>query len=494
MNNHNNTRKWSLWVEPWIILLVVLSMSFGSLTFTSCNHNNYSDDVKLVFSTDTLMFDTIFTTVPSITRSFTVVNPGADPVKLDVFLAGGDQSYYSINVDGVAGKEFHGVEIAAHDSIFVFVKVNINPTNQNNPYLITDSVLFYNTHRKQSVQLVAFGQDAHFIIPDHTNSSMHYYIVAHEHEQVHWTNDKPWVVYGWAVVDSLGTLTIDPGTKIYFHHGGGLWVYRYGNIHVNGTVEEPVLFAGDRRESFYDTDYEQWDRIWINEGTSTNTIDNAIITNSAIGLQVSSLTEYLGNKTIVNNSVIHNNKMLGVLARASDLEMNNCQVSNNGSYSMLLQVGNFTLNHVTVANYFSQHARKEPAFALSNHYVENDTRILGNTTLTCNNCIIYGNMGVDADELGFSSFEGVELNYDFHNCLVKSNMLDAHFHNCINNKDPEFVSKFGQNYNIKETSPAIDAGKTGLGITTDILGRLRNGVPDIGAFEYYPEPEEKRAR
>jgi hypothetical protein len=33
----------------------------------------------------------------------------------------------------------------------------------------------------------------------------------------------------------------------------------------------------------------------------------------------------------------------------------------------------------------------------------------------------------------------------------------------------------------------------GLGITTDILGRPRNGVPDIGAYEYYPIPEEKVA-
>ena len=352
--------------------------------------------------------------------------------------------------------------------------------------------MFYNTQRKQSVQLVAFGQDAHFIVPDHIGASMSYNIVAHEHEDVHWTNDKPWVIYGWAVVDSLGKLTIDPGTKVYIHHGGGIWVYRYGNIHVNGTYDDPVLFTGDRREAFYATDYEQWNRILINEGTQDNIINNAIITNSSTGVEVSSLMEYLGNKTIINNTVIHNNKYYGLVAQGADVEMNNCQISNTGSYSVVLQVGDFTLNHVTIADYFSQSARKEPALAVSSYYDKGDIRYLGNTNLVCNNSIIYGNL--NEDEFVAASYSGVDLNYHFNHCLIKMLNLDNHFTNCIHQKDPEFVSNYSQNYNLKETSPAIDAGMTGLGITTDILGRLRNGNPDIGAYEYYPAAEEKRMR
>lgn len=481
------------WIYKFLYLLLFVILVASGLTFNSCRHNQYNENVMLEFSTDTLMFDTIFTTVSSVTRSFTVTNPSPDPVKLDIYLAGGTQSYYSINVDGVAGTEFHEVEIPAHDSIFVFVKVNINPTNQNNPYLITDSVLFYNTQRKQSVQLVAFGQDAHFIIPDHHNVSMPYYIVAHEHEHVHWTNDKPWVIYGWAVVDSLGKLTIDPGTRVYVHHGGGIWVYRYGNIHVNGTFDEPVLIAGDRRESFYDTDYEQWSRILINEGRDDNIINNAIITNASTGLDISSLTEYLGNKTIINNSIIHNNRYYGVVAQSADVEMNNCQISNTGSYSVVLQVGDFKFNHVTIANYFQQRKREVPAFGLSNYYDKGDTRYLGATHFECNNSIIYGVHSDSYDEIVTSAYNGVDLNYRFNNCIVKKEELDGNFSNCFD-RDPKFLSNYGQNYNLKEESPAIDAGMIGLGITTDIMGRMRNGVPDIGAYEYYPSGEEKSFR
>lgn len=487
--------KRSIFTKYILTSVIAFAIAASSLVSTSCRHNQYNTDAILTFSTDTLMFDTVFTTISSITRNFTVTNPTSEPVKLDILLAGGGNSYYSINVDGKAGTEFHDIEIAPHDSIFVFVKVTINPTNQNNPYLITDSVMFINENNRQSVQLVAFGQDAHFIIPDHLNSSMHYKIVAAEHQHTHWTNDKPWVIYGWAVVDSLGTLTIDPGTRIYVHNGGGIWVYRYGNIQVHGTAEQPVKFAGDRLESFYASDYAQWDRIWINEGSTDNVIEHAIITNASIGLQVSALEEYLNNKTIVRNSIIHNNATTGVLARAANLEMTNCQISNNGQYSLLLQIGNFTLNHLTVANFA---AHQNESFALCNFYNDYEynaageavsVTVLGDAHLTCNNSIIYGSSD---NEFATHTKTGASLSYNFKNCLVKKEEFDNYFVNCLKDKNPLFISNFEQDYNLQATSPAIDAGMTGLGINTDLLGRPRNGIPDIGAYEYYPQESGKR--
>lgn len=479
------------------IYVVVITAAIA-LTLPSCQRNNNAE-APLEFSADTIMFDTVFTTITSSTRTFTVRNTTGSSVEVDIALAGGKQSYYSINVDGVSGTDFRNVEIPAHDSIFVFVKVNINPTDQNLPYLVTDSIMFYQKNRIQSVQLVAFGQDAHFIVPDHTGGSLHYNIVAHEHEHIHWTNDKPWVIYGWAVVDSLGKLTIDPGTKVYVHNGGGIWVYRYGNIHINGTLDEPVTITGDRLESFFANDYAQWNALWINEGSEDNLIENAIISNSSYGIHLEALTEYTGNKTIINNSVIHNNQVVGVRAEGAALEMNNCQVSNNGTYGLALWVGDFTLNHVTVANYFTQSVRKTPAVALTNYFVKTEViagnavnvSYVGDANVTFNNCIIYGAL---QNEFVTDSKNGAELNYTLHNCIVKKDSINnGHFINCFN-ANPKFIATYGQNYNIEETSPAIDAGMEGLGITTDILGRPRNGIPDIGAYEYYPIPEEKVAR
>jgi len=477
----------------------LLCIPFCILTLcTQCNRHNVLDE-KLTFSSDTVLFDTVFTTVTTVTKNFRVINPNDEALTVDIRLAGGNQSYYNINVDGQSGYEFHNVEIPAHDSLFVFVRALINPTNQNTPYLIADSILFSNDNIFQQVQLIAFGQDAHFILPDHTNSSMRYKIIAHEHEVAHWTNDKPWVIYDWAVVDSLGQLIIDPGTQIYVHKAGGLWVFRDGNLQVNGTPEEPVRFSGDRLESFYDTDYAQWNRIWINESShQDNVINNAIITNATIGLQCSAITDYntsRSNKTIVNNSIIHNNADVGVLVRAANLEMNNCQISNNQNYSIVMQVGNFDLNHVTVANY-SGHTN--PSAVVGNFFDvvtinsngEYETvYMVGDANLNCRNSIIYGNRS--DGEFATSTMDGANVNYTFQNCIVRKTEFDDHFIQCIN-KDPQFVGNYAQDYNLQETSPAIDAGMTGLGITTDLLGRMRNGVPDIGAFEYYPATDMKK--
>lgn len=459
-----------------------------TLCFTSGCKPNIINTRKLVFSVDTLMFDTVFTTTTSITKSFTVYNPNSKAMAVDIMLAGGAQSYYSMNVDGVAGYEFKNVKIAARDSIFVFVKVLINPVNQNNPYLVTDSIRFSTESQQQFVQLVAYGQDAHFIVADH-HGGIDYKVVAHPHETVHWTNDKPWVIYGWAAIDSLGTLIVDAGTRVYVHKGGGIWVYRYGNIQVNGTADRPVYFAGDRREPFFTDDYAQWDRIWINESTTDNNINHAVITNAAIGLQVSILEEDLGNKTIVNNTIIQNNANIGVLGRAARIEMNNCQISNNGNYSLLFQIGQYQLNHVTVANYCTRTVRRTPAVALTNHYEDPNANYIGDAGLTCNNSIIYGYLD---NEITKSSVSGAALDYTLHNCIVKQESLDNHFVNCIRNREPLFVDKDEQDCQLQAGSPAIDAGMTSLGITEDLLGRARDETPDIGAYEYYPPVDNKR--
>ncbi len=478
----NNLLEIFLTISP--IFLFIFSVSM----FSGCKPNNLSGDKKLEFSSDTIFFDTVFSTISSSTRTFTVRNTTSENLMVDISLAGGKQSYYSINVDGVAGTDFRNIEIPAKDSIFIFVKVNINPSNQNNPFLVTDSIVFHTEDNSlQSVQLVAFGQDAHFIVPNQTIVGMNINIIAHEHEHVHWTNDKPWVIYGWAVVDSLGTLTIDPGTKVYVHSGGGIWIYRFGNIQIDGTTEQPVIIRGDRLESFFDNDFAQWDRIWICEGNKDNVINNAIISNAAIGIQFAAFDEYTGNRNIINNSIIQNNQMYGILAQAANVEMNNCQVSNNGLNSMLLQIGDFEFNHVTVANYYTQGARKNAAVSLDNYYkqmtTEGETYYIGNTNAVFNNSVIYGSLN---NEFTTVTTNQADLKYTFNNCVVKKDSINnSHFINCFN-KDPKFVDKYKQDYNLEEDSPLIDAGMTNLGIFNDLLGRQRNGVPDIGAYEYYP--------
>lgn len=461
-----------------IIAIVVLSLQ-------ACNKTPEDwEDAPLRFSQTEVCFDTIFTTIGSVTQSFTVHNPHNIMLSVDVHLAGGTQSPYSINVDGTAGTSFSDVKIPPKDSIFVHVMVNINPNDQTLPFIVKDSIIFSRGRQVQDVDLVAFGQNARFIVADQGNSSLRYKIVAQAGEVVHWTNELPYVVYGgYAAVDSLGTLIIDPGTTIYFHHGAGLWVYRYGNIQAVGTVDQPITFRGDQLSRWYENDYAQWDRIWINEGVRDNHFEHCIIKNAFIGMQVEALSERLNNQTLLKCCIIRDTQGNGILARNTKLTAENCLISNNGSCSMQLEIGEFDLKHITLANYFSQSVRKNPALYLSNTYNNGLYQLIGDSRLSMQNSIIYGLM---EDEVGIYSYDSDQASVEsnFQNCLVKKRAPTSDFVQCIFNQDPHFTDHNAHDYTLQSSSPAIDAGIVIPTITTDLNGNARDDKPDIGAYEY----------
>lgn len=447
------------------------------LLFSSCNKIE-NREVTLEFSVEELTFDTVFTTVGTITRNFTVYNPSKEDVLADIHLAGAPHSYFSINVDGLAGTDFKDVLIPARDSIFIHVKANLHPGNQNTPFLITDSIVFRNNGKTQDINLLAYGQDANFIVADAGSGNLRYKIIAGAHETVHWTNEKPYVVYGWAAVDSLGTLIIEPGTQVYFHNNSGIWVYSYGSIQANGTPEEPITFRGDRLEPWYDSDFAQWSRIWINEGYGENRISNVLISNAQVGIQIEPLTTYTRNKTTIENSIIKNCRFSGVIARYANLEMNNCLITNCGDYCLDLEVGTFDMKHLTIANYFSQDQRETPAL-----FVSDSCYALyggGETKANFYNTIIFGDI---SNELVERKHDYYGSSYNFYNCLIRTTESSTNFHDCLLNQNPNFVNHREYDFQLEANSPAINAGLSGIGITTDLLNNPRDGQPDIGAYE-----------
>jgi len=191
----------------------------------SCEDETYlsSSDVKLGFSTDTVMFDTVFTTLGSTTQHLKLYNPYDQKVLISsVKLAKGDMSNFRLNINGVSSNEVQDLEIAPFDSLYIFVEVTVDPRGQNLPFVVKDSILFVTNMNNQDVDLVAWGQD--FVL-----------IKQKKLKTTTWTNEKPYLVYNYAFVDSNATLTIEPGTKIYFHKEAGLYVK--GRVIAKGTVE-----------------------------------------------------------------------------------------------------------------------------------------------------------------------------------------------------------------------------------------------------------------
>lgn len=120
--------------NPILLLFVALLLALFN-PFTACKKINYSHKGRFVFSTDTLKFDTVFTTMGSVTRSFKIYNTNNKRIKFDeIKLEVGDTSFFRLNVDGEPTKNIKDVELAPNDSLYIFVALTINPTNGNIPF------------------------------------------------------------------------------------------------------------------------------------------------------------------------------------------------------------------------------------------------------------------------------------------------------------------------------------------------------------------------
>jgi hypothetical protein len=419
-----------------------------------------------------------------------VKNPVDETINISsIYLANGSKSNFRINIDGISSFKANNIELAPKDSLYIFVEVTVDPTNQNTPLLITDSIVFENNGKIQDVDLVAYGQDAYFILPNKFVDGLPpYRIIAGENVDTVWNSTKPIVIYGYAVVDSAASLRIEEGTQIHFHNNSGLWVYIGGKIEVLGTTANPVVFQGDRPESFYDDHPGQWDRIWINESQQDHIIENAIIKNAFIGLQLEHLRSNYGNKITIKNTIIENMLGAGILSRNYSIEGENLLVTNCEQYCVALTLGgSYSFKHSTFANYWNYGVRNTPSVYINNFFQNPDNSISGFDLLKADfeNCIIYGN---NSWELFADSVANTTFNYYFDHCIIKtdSSTTGLHFNNIFRNINPEFEDYYEGDFHLKDISPAIGVGKAGV-LNFDLEGNPRDASnPDLGAYEYTP--------
>ncbi len=485
-----------------IILLstIVLAVSCRKKQVFS---DNPSKNIRL--STDTIAFDTVFTAVGSSTRTLMIYNDNAENLKISsIRLERGGSSPYSVNVDGQAGATFGDVEIYAKDSLYVFIKVTINPDDENNPFFVHDRLVFNTNGNEKVVHLTAYGQNAHYIIgkkgifPDEHGHYTSYYtaITDSVNKDVHWTAEKPYVIYNVALIDSEGTLTIEPGTHVYFHGGAGLWAWSEGQLIVNGTRENPVVFQGDRLEPFYADQPGQWDRIWLMEAREGHghSINHAVIRNGFIGLQIQRMFKNNMEPAYISNTIIENHTGRGVYANCYSVGVSNTLINNCGSHCVALTGGGeYLFTHNTVANYWTNSTRKAEALFFDNLYTNPAD---GNTyaiPFTCeiNNSIVYGSRD---DEFGSGFYPADDTLYVFRNSLIRTQrpQLSQLYESCVFNQNPDFMKPATFDFHLDTLSNAIGIGSpaysTGA-LQFDLDGTDRGDRPDAGAYQYIHIPE-----
>lgn len=484
--------------------LLSLSLLFVLIIgFQSCKKDviNTDSNFNLVFSVDTVYFDTVFVTLGSTTQRFKVYNNSNQRVNISsIRLAGGANSFFRMNVDGIPGTAISDLEIGANDSIFVFAEVTVDPNNEVNPFVVEDSILFETNGNQQKVKLLAYGRNADFYRPTEfpTNGLPAYSVL--DCGTV-WTNEKPKVVIGYLVVDTC-SLQIEGGTQVYMYNNSGLWIFPGGRLNVNGTLQDSVVFKGVRKEEEYKESPGQWDRIWINQGSTGNSINYAVIKNGNIGIQAELITEFdpaTIRKLKVTNTRIRNMRTYGMYANNYNIDASNCLVSNCGSYALLAAGGGtYNFRHCTFANYWSEAVRTEPVCAISNFLETNSVIQVADMNFSFTNGIIYGNI-TNGNELIAVGRPEAQFNWNFSNTLMKIDNPDVDLNNTVNftnmvlNEEPKFKDNTNQDYRLQGDSPAKDGGNLSFvnqipSIPDDILGnsRVADTAPDLGAFEFVP--------
>lgn len=488
---------------------------------------------NLEFSKDTIYLDTVFSNIGSSTYNLKVYNRSDNDIVIPtVRLSLGEASNYRLNVDGLAGKQFENIELLAKDSLFIFVETTIdinNFTNTDDIFLYTDKIEFDTSNNLQTVELVTLVQDAIFIYPNRDTNKVIETLTLNiggefvETElqgrellpnELNFTKDKPYVIYGFAAVPNGETLTIDAGARIHFHSESGLIVNQGATLQVNGSysndqelLENEVIFEGDRLEPNFAETPGQWGTIWLLDGSLNNIINYATIKNATVGILCDGNPNEVDNKLTITNSQIYNSSSFGLLGRNTSIGGENLVINNAGQSSFAGTIGGkYNFTHSTIVNYWNNGFRQLPSVLLNNFILDEDNNatIANLTEANFNNCIIYGN---DNPEIILDEIEdeAVVFNFKFTNCLIRFEDNNNNFtgpnydlndvtkyEGNLFNEDPNFLDTDLNKLIIGDASTAINKGLTTFAtqVPFDILNVNRTASPDLGAYQHITFPED----
>lgn len=409
---------------------------------------------RLRFSEDTVFFDTIFTTVGSITKRLIVHNPNKNRVRISTIrLAGGSNSPYTVIVNGRSGPVVSDLDILGNDSVYVLIKVLIDPSNQNLPFLVSDSIIFDTNTNKQKVLLETYGQDAHFYRKETLPCN------------AIWTNDKPYLLYDTINIDAGCELKIKAGCKIYMHNAAAINVK--GKLTIEGTELDSVLIASDKLDASAKTDLGQWGGIIFQSTSTGNIISWTTIRNASTALRLMSVvdSDTLPELILDHVYLLHASKGL-INAAETDLNGSNVVVSDCPKTLLKHTAGCGVWKHCTFANYSSGFFREET------------NMILGSTTAALKmyvfNSILWGDK---TDEI--TTFNAPALFLE--SSIWKSAYTGVHSNTL--NVNPLFKNTSQFDFRLNSTSPAINLCAP-QGITDDVVGAPRDATPDAGAYEF----------
>jgi len=464
----------------------------------------FDGKANIEVSTDTLYFDTLFTSIGSSTKIVKIYNKENAAIIIDLKIEASGKSFFRMNADGYQGNDLKKIEIRPNDSIYVFVEVTIDPNKPltDSPFIIEENLVITQGSQKLNVLFAAWGQNANYL-----SKAGALGLLSCEKGIITFNDSKPYVIYGILLIDDCNVI-IPKGTRIHVHGGigfsdngtyndGQIIVLDGGKLTVNGTVDQPVIFEGDRLEPDYKESPGQWGGIRIFEKSKGNLLQHTIIRNSIIGMVVDS-----GAELTLKNSIIHNSSNAGIIGVHSTINAENSLIYSSGSYAVqLIYGGSYDFKYCTIGSFFNQ---REAIFMNNKKCLDLQNDILCSkfvdvfpARLSMTNCIITGS---SSDEISFDDFTGRaagnDFFYDLKNCVVKVNelLLAANYPNFFDNcnscynlksQDRLFLNQTRNIYTLDSMSVALEKALPISSILKDLKDKARDGVkPDVGCYEF----------
>lgn len=452
---------------------------------SACNDEHFSTNPShsLRFSADTVYMDTLLTRVATSTYQLKVYNRNDEAVRIqEVLLANAANSGFRINVDGMKGSQFNNIELPAKDSLYIFIEATLPELSQNGPVLCKDSIVFLTNGNMQDVKLMAFGMNAttwkgRTLTQDTIISSP----------------ALPIVIYDSLIVQKGVSLTVKAGSQFYFHGKAGMRID--GRLITEGTLEQPVVFRGDRTDRmFAHLPYNhlpgQWGGIKISGDSYDNQLNYTNIHGGTYGIICDSASVEQSKITILNSRI---SQIAGNALQLTDCKgyFANSEFSNAQGDCVRLLGGDCQFIHCTLSNFYSWDMRNGVALAFANHQNELPYPLLN---AIFRNCIIAGST---ADEISGSPAkdESIPFNYFFSHCLINSIPTEGEqIVSVIWENDDHFklLDNRTQTYDFRldSLSKAINIGllEDAQSYPIDLKGisRLNDEVPDAGCYEWQP--------
>ena len=479
-------------------------LTLVTVLFSACSdYDSYSNNpsFRLVFSDDTVRFDTLISTIASPTKTLYVFNKNADGLRVsDIRLQKGTESLFRVNVDGEFLAEGVGNDylIRKNDSIIVRIEVTLPESGTCDTVSYSDELLFnLENGTQQRVLLTAGAVDAYII---------HGMVIESDSTL---NTDKPYLIYDSLVIARGATLNLQPGTRLLMHDSTAVDVY--GRINAEGTIAKPVIFRGARTDRmfdylFYDNMPSRWKGITIHQGSYNNKFINCDLHSGRWGVRVDSTSlDHLA--LTMQNCIIHNIGGDGLRLVNCNAEILNTQISNTLGECVSVLGGANSFCHCTIAQYYPLSYDRGYALYVANqndeevHYDLQYIQFLNSVIIGYEEDVIMGNLD--------NEYEDSEYYY-FQNCYLRTvgENDEDHFINCVFDQEgfEEIEPRGEKNFKVFDTENFIydfTPDSASLirnmadpllmnGLKTDRLGRSRTADegPDAGCYEYIKPQEE----